>query len=399
MSDFKVEDFTISEFRCNDIPSELFENDKKTGIRFLPHNVFRVDSLAFNIIKHKQSQTPNLIILMFHGWTSNKESMTDKTREILTVLESNLKDPERALMEIKTQFEIKKVALSHSYFINQQPKEPSTHAGTFLWNTHKDAEWWKQVWWVQVEAPYLFNENSDFIEDIYERFNLESDKANVQNSKKYKTSNIEDDTDDNETYVDEDTLVPFKKEKRYWWTINPAEFFEQVFHNKFQNISNISTDGLPGAMITVVVVANWLREQYPNATFATLGFSQGGGMALNATAIYYLNRLPLCSMIILSGLPANSKKLKQVANNWKTDYIFQSMPILHTHGTHDPTLFHEISEESKRLIVEDMKLTNYTKMEFQGFHEISTEVIQQILYHLRVNANNFNKKTKPVLIE
>lgn len=263
--------------------------------------------LDYCVTRYRAQSKPWLVLMMLHGWTSNKMSMVDQTKQIIDDL------------------------FSHT--------PPEQH------------HIWQGIWFVQVNAPFVM--------------------------------------DADETGQEEEEIDCFE-EQRFWWRIDGSQVVQHLLDNEIGKVFHEKVDGIDISIAYLGAIMEHLARDATDASFAFMGFSQGGGMAFNA-ALKYLLDFPQSGLIVCSGLVSNLDECrKQIAfferysalarerlcdqsvrMKWK---LFRSMPVFQCHGDHDPTVFTEIGDLFHDFLVRDAKMKNVDYSIFNGYHEITDQV-------------------------
>ena len=286
---------------------------KELGFIFQQENEDRPRTLDYSITRYKGVDKPWLVLVMLHGWTSNKMSMIDQTKQLVAKMSE----------------------------ISEQDQEILRH-----------------VWFVQVNAP----------------FKMTSDETGMEKE-------------------DEDDI---RLEQRFWWHIDGAQILDRFVNNEISKIFQEPLQGIDISMVYLRAVMNKIRDDVGNdASFAFLGFSQGGGMAFNASLFLLEDDFNQCGLLICSGLIANvdecrkriirHSRHKALAPREEKTLLwdrFLYMPVFQSHGQRDPTLVTEIGDGFYLFLKDEVKLKRVHYSLFDGYHEITDEVRDKIIKHL-----------------
>lgn len=307
-----VESFVCEEYK---IPVKYLEQLAKDQRL---QSLYPSTVLDFSVVRStvNANRSPSLVLFMHHGWTSNKIRMIEQTRLLISEM--------------------------------LQKKRYACHT----------------IWFVQINAPYLI-----------EQPNSISPKQNG-----YISNPFDDDFDDeDETLIstDDDDDAP-----RAWWEIDSLNFISQMFFGSnteelFRDMGN----GLEYSMEYCRQIVTLVQKQQPTCAIAFMGFSQGGGMALNCAlgAIEYCHNLS--GLYICSGLANNTiniDSLVQYITDTEDDKVLSrlaTMPLFHSHGTKDPTVFWEFGLAFRAFLSRSGLGTKCNReYTFNGYHEINEQV-------------------------
>ena len=205
-------------------------------------------------------------------------------------------------------------------------------------------EFWDSVWFVAVDAPYVMRKDE-----------LSEPKDAVE------------------------ILQP----QRFWWEIDGESIIQNLLDDQMKRIFQDKGEGLGfsiGYCMSVMAIVQ-SDPRCHGVPSVIMGFSQGGGLVLNLLleAVRYW---PVCGLVICSGLPNNTDELKKIYKNELTDAQrrhLSTMPVLHSHGYEDPTLFYEIGEAYYSFLRKSMKMHASEHIPFRGYHEITRHVRQSVL--------------------
>ncbi len=170
------------------------------------------------------------------------------------------------------------------------------------------------------------------------------------------------------------TYMLTHQKSRLWWPIPIGDYLEVIVSAQDDyGIFDRAEPGLEFSCIYVSAVIRHFRETYAHAKLVLFGFSQGGGLVLNVAAIESVHGL-----IITSGLLTNASELRHD----KKHAISPTLPVLHTHGRDDLTIFYEFGTTFLDFLRKDMHMTNVRHRTFQGYHEINRTVRRDIIKFL-----------------
>ena len=149
---------------------------------------------------------------------------------------------------------------------------------------------------------------------------------------------------------------------RAWWMIDPSWFLPEN-QGKHAERAKLVPEGLAEARARVVAVLEGLRAK-PETTILG-GFSQG---AMLSTDVVLETDTPIDGLLLMSGTLLSEDRWKPLMKKRV------GLPVMVSHGTHDPILPYEGSERLSAALIEAGLTVDFVR--FRGQHEIPPIVLE-----------------------
>lgn len=156
---------------------------------------------------------------------------------------------------------------------------------------------------------------------------------------------------------------------RAWWPIDIFALQQAAAKGRARERMQSVPDGLPEARAQVVAMLDVLERelQVTSDRIVLGGFSQGSMLACD---VVLRDKRPFAGLVLLSTTPLCVQEWLPLMAARK------GLPVLQTHGTHDPILAHDMAEEERDML--RAAGLDVTWISFPGGHELPGTVLDAL---------------------
>ncbi len=152
---------------------------------------------------------------------------------------------------------------------------------------------------------------------------------------------------------------------RAWWMIDVEAIERGIREGRARDMSRETPEGIEPARAAITSVLAGLRSKLSPSKLVLGGFSQG---AMLSTDVVLETDTPIDGLLLMSGTLLSEDRWKPLMKKRV------GLPVMVSHGTHDPILPYEGSERLSAALIEAGLTVDFVR--FRGQHEIPPIVLE-----------------------